>query len=240
MGRGRAAQTRHVAIQRPARQRRSSPQFAGMSPTLTGSSPRRAGARGRKVLPTAASPSGTPLRSGQARSPTSSASASASLCATGASTPRRWRAPRPGRDRDGHGARTHPERRVDADVLAQLAGGVRRDGAAAEADEGVRRGRDRPLDGCRAHHRLGDHGVVDAEERAGEITPTTSTARSSVQIAIAARSRANSVSAISIVGTDPIARWSSGATQTEVMASRSPSRRTPGRPGGRSCSAGTA
>ena len=54
------------------------------------------------------------------------------------------------------------------------------------------------------------------------ITPTTSTVRESVQIAMAARSSANSESAISTVGTEPIARWRRGATHTEVIASRMP------------------
>ena len=54
------------------------------------------------------------------------------------------------------------------------------------------------------------------------ITPTTSTARWSVQIAIAARSSAKSDSDVIIVGTDPIARCSRGATHTDVMASSRP------------------
>ena len=49
---------------------------------------------------------------------------------------------------DEHRAGAHPERRVDADVLAELARGVRRDGAAGEAHEGVRRGGDRRSTGA--------------------------------------------------------------------------------------------
>ena len=51
--------------------------------------------------------------------------------------PRRAGSGAVGQDHDGHGdgARAHPERRVHADVLAELARGVRRDGAAGEAHE---------------------------------------------------------------------------------------------------------
>src|SRR3954447_12254168 len=53
-------------------------------------------------------------------------------------------------------------------------------------------------------------------------TPMTSAVRESVQIAIAARSRANRVRLVSAVGTVPSLRSSQGATQTEVKASRIP------------------
>ncbi len=54
------------------------------------------------------------------------------------------------------------------------------------------------------------------------ITPTTRTVLSSVQIAIAARSSAKSVSEPRTVGTDPIRRCRIGATHTEVIASSTP------------------
>ena len=52
-------------------------------------------------------------------------------------------------------------------MLAELAGEERRDRAAGEADEAVRRGGDRPLDARGRHDRLGQHGVDDPEQSAG-------------------------------------------------------------------------
>ena len=74
-------------------------------------------------------------------------------------------------------------------LAEQLERDVGADGAAAEADEGVRRGGDRALDGGGPHHRLGDQGVVVADEGTREHDADVTTVALSAQIAIIAGRR---------------------------------------------------
>ena len=70
---------------------------------------------------------------------------------------------------------------------------------------------DRALDGRRAHHRLGDDGVVDAEERAGDDHADHQGGLVVGQTAIIARSRPNSVSDTRTSGSSRSWRWRTGA-----------------------------